>query len=126
MIKFELPTLKQEFINGELKSTKGNIDCYFDMSAAAQITWEREFPAQAEKIALFDYVDKLNNLKIKDTATAITALKVIYCFLVFEKPMSVLEFLRMFSFSDKEYFDELVGKLKEIMSAIFPEDKKKG
>ena len=39
--------------------------------------------------------------------------------------MSVLEFLRMFSFSDKEYFDELVGKLKEIMSAIFPEDKKK-
>ena len=31
----------------------------------------------------------------------------------------------MFSFSDKEYFDELVGKLKEIMSAIFPEDKKK-
>jgi len=125
MIKFELPTLKQEFINGKLESAKGSINCYFDMSAAAQITWEREFPAQAEKIALFDYVDKLNSLKIKDTATAVLALKVVYCFLVFEKPMSVLEFLRMFCFSDKDYFDELVGKLKEIMEAIFPENKKK-
>lgn len=125
MVKFELPTLKQEFVNGELKSIKDSIDCYFDMSAAAQITWEREFPAQAEKIALFDYVDKLNNLKIKDTATAILSLKVIYCFLVFETPMSVIEFLRMFNFGDKDYFDELVGKLKEIMIAIFPDSKKK-
>ena len=125
MISLKLPTLKQEIKDGELKSVKGEMNCFVNVSASAQMIWEREFPILAEKTALFEYVDNFSQTGIKDSASAIFALKLLYCFLVFEKPLSVFDFLSMFNFASVEYFDELTQNLIKAFEVIFPESKKK-
>ena len=125
MISLKLPTLKQEIKDGELKSVKGEMNCFVNVSASAQMIWEREFPILAEKTALFEYVDNFSQTGIKDSASAIFALKLLYCFLVFEKPLSVFDYLSMFNFASVEYFDELTQTLIKAFEVIFPESKKK-
>lgn len=123
MIKYELPTLYQEFKDGEVKTTRGKMNCYLDVSAASQEVWERECPRLAEKEGLFDYIDRISKSEM-NMAKAISALKAIYCFMVFEKPITMIEFLRMFSFTDQKYIDDLTNTLRVIFTAIYPEAKK--
>lgn len=123
MIKFTLPILEQELVGNKLINTKKDMTCYLDVSATAQEVWEREFPIQAKGEGLFDYIEriKIESAKESNFALTISALKAIYCTIKFEKPMSKDEFLSLFTFTNAEYFNELVNKLRNVFEAIYPD-----
>ena len=127
MIKFKIPVLEQELVNDEIVNSKKEITCFLDVSAASQEVWEREFPVQAKQEGLFDYIERIKaQTEGKDASisTVISALKAIYCMIRFEKPMTKDEFLSLFSFTDKEYFNDLVSRLLKIFELVYPDDRK--
>lgn len=126
MIKFTLPVLEQELVGKQLVSTTKDMICYLDISATAQEVWEREFPNQAKSEALFDYIERIKSEsnENKSVALTISALKAIYCMIKFEKPMSKDEFLSLFSFTNPDYFNNLVQKLQNVFEAVYPEASK--
>lgn len=126
MIKFTLPILEQELVGNKLETTKKEITCYLDVSATAQEVWEKEFPVQAKNEGLFDYIEriKIESSKKSNIALTISALKAIYCMIKFEKPMSKDEFLSLFTFTNADYFNELVNKLHSVFEAVYPESLK--
>ena len=119
-MRFELPTLKEEF-NSETKAIvekEGSINCELNLTLDAQQTWEDEFPVLANQIGLFDYVEKMRDVKIVDQSTAMIALKIIYCFILFDEKVSFREFVRMFTFANAEYFKKLSSTITDILKAI--------
>lgn len=127
MIKFKMPVLEQELVNNEIVNSRKEMTCFLDVSAASQEVWEREFPLQAKQEGLFDYIERIRvQASDKDAriSTVISALKAIYCMIRFEKPMTKDEFLSLFSFTDKEYFNELVARLLKIFELVYPDDRK--
>lgn len=134
MIKFTLPILEQELVGNKLINTKKDMTCYLDVSATAQEVWEREFPVQAKNEGLFDYIERIKvesskiksteSSKTKSTALTISALKAIYCMIKFEKPLSKDEFLSLFTFTNADYFNELVSKLYSVFEAVYPDSLK--
>ncbi len=123
MIRIKLPVLEQEFVDDKIVSSRSEIDCYIDMSALAQERWEREYPNQAKNEALFDYVTRLDK-EPKSPSKVISMLKVLYCFIQFDKYKSKDEWLSMFSLSDAQYLTELTDKLSKVFKAIYPDDRK--
>lgn len=119
-MRFKLPVLNEEFNakTNEIVSTESEIDCELNFSMDAQVTWEESFPEQAKNIGLFDYVSKLQDIEIQDHATAGIALKIIYCFMLFDNKMSFREFVRMFSFANMHYFKRLCTTLENVIKFI--------
>lgn len=123
MIKIKLPILNQEVKDGKFISEKSEINCFLDVSALSQEIWEREFPQQAQKEALFDYMDRV--IKQPDNLTkAISIIKILYCFIHFEKPTTKDEWLRMFNLLDADYIKELIDTISNVFKLIYPEDRK--
>lgn len=126
-MKFKLPILSEEFDinNNEVVKQENYIDCELNFSLDAQETWENTFPEMAKNMGLFDFVENYKDLAIKDQASAGIALKIIYCFMLFDKEMSFREFVRLFTFSDLEYFEKLCNVLKNVISYITDKNKNK-
>lgn len=123
MIKIKLPILDQQVIDGKLVSKKTEMDCSLDVSALSQEVWERESPQQAKQEALFDYIDRV--LKQPDSMSkAISTIKILYCFIHFEKPISKDSWLSMFNLLDSEYTTELITRINEVFKLIYPEERK--
>ena len=123
MIKIKLPILNQQVVDGKLISTKSEMDCALDVSALSQEIWEREFPKQAEKEALFDYMDRV--VKQPDgMAKATSIIKILYCFIHFEKPISKDAWLSMFNLLDVDYVKELIDTITSVFNLIYPEQRK--
>lgn len=120
-MKFKLPLLEEEFNieTKEVKSTKTYLDCEFDFSIDAQQRWEENFPEQAKLYDVFDFVERMKNVEVKDVASAGIALKIIYCFLIFKDHITFREFTRMFDSTNEEYFNELKGILNDVLTYIF-------
>lgn len=123
MIKLKLPVLNQEVKDGKLLSYKTEIDCSLDVSALSQEIWEREFPAQAKQEALFDYMDRVVK-QPNSMGKAISVIKILYCFIRFDRPTSKDSWLSMFNLLDTEYVNELIGKISEVFKIIYPDDRK--
>lgn len=128
-MKFKLPIINEEFDEktGKVTSSESYLDCEFNFSIDAQITWEENFPELAKKIGLYDYVEKMKDIGIEDQSTALIALKIIYCFCLFEKNFTFREFVRLFTFNNIEYTKRICGILEAILKNINSknEDKKK-
>lgn len=127
MIKFRLPVLEQELVGKEIVSSTKEMVCFLDISAAAQEVWEREFPVQAKREGLFDYIERVKEQTSGEKpsiSSVVSALKAIYCMIKFEKPMTKDEFLSLFSFTDKQYFNDLVARLLSIFEVVYPEERK--
>lgn len=128
MIKFTLPILEQELVGKQLVSTTKDMNCFLDISATAQEVWEREFPIQAKQEGLFDYIERIKvasqNEKTLTIPLVVSALKAVYCMIKFEKPMTKDEFLSLFSFTDVDYFSQLVQKLSDVFEAVYPDSAK--
>ena len=104
-MEFKLPTLK-EILNvetGEVTKEEGYLNCELDMSIEAQEVWEETFPEFSKTIRLFDYVEKMKDVPIKDEPTFRIALKILFCFLRFDKKMTFREFTRLFAWTNPEY-----------------------
>lgn len=115
---FKLPVLKEVFKGEDILSEEGVIDCELNLTLDAQQTWEDTFPEMAKKISLFDYVDKMKDVKIQDQATAMISLKILFCFLIFEDKMNYRDFVRLFTFANEEYFIKLTKTITDILSVI--------
>ena len=128
MIKFTLPVLEQELVGNKIVKSVKDMTCYLDISAASQEVWEREFPIQAKNEGLFDYIAKIKaksaSVDKSNISLIISALKAIYCVIRFEKPMSKDEFLSLFNFTDADYYGKLVGSLKNVFEAVYPDEQK--
>lgn len=119
-MKFKLPVLTEEFDveKNEIIGKESYIDCELNFTLDAQQTWEDNFPEQAKNIGLFDFVEQMRDIKIIDQASAGIALKIIYCFILFDRKMSFRDFVRLFTFSNEEYFNKLCETLKKVLIAI--------
>lgn len=123
MIRIKLPILNQQVIDGKLVSSKSEMNCSLDVSALSQEIWEREFPKQAEKEALFDYMDRI--IKQPDSMSkAISTIKILYCFIHFETPMTKDSWLSMFNLLDVDYVKELVDTITKVFNLIYPQERK--
>lgn len=118
-MKFKLPIIEETFIeDGKVETKESYIDCELNLTIDAQQVWEETFPELAKRISLFDYVEKYKDLKITDPASLATALKMVYCFILFDREMSFREFVRMFSTANTEYLDKLYGTLASVLKAV--------
>lgn len=119
-MKFRLPILAEEFDaeKNEIIGKESYIDCELNFTLDAQQTWEDNFPEQSKSIGLFDFVEQMREIKIIDQVTAGIALKIIYCFILFDREMSFRDFVRLFTFSNEEYFTKLCNILKNVLTAI--------
>lgn len=128
-MKFKLPIINEEFDSNTntIKTTETFLDCEFNFSIDAQIVWEETFPELAKTIGLYDYVDKMKDVEIVDQASALIALKIIYCFCLFDKEMNFRQFVRLFTFSNLEYTQKICDLLSNILKSINDKnsDKKK-
>lgn len=117
---FNLPVLKEQYDiqTKQVDSRESMIECDLNFSIDAQQTWEDNFPEQAKQIGLFDFVEKMKDVKIVDQATAGIALKIIYCFSLFDRKMTFREFVRLFTFNNLEYTKKLCDILAEVISFI--------
>lgn len=119
-MKIKIPILKEEFDNDSksIKTQEEFIEGQLNFTLDAQITWEENFPEQAKRIGLFDYVEQMQDVKAVDVSTLLIQLKIIYCFMLFNKEMSFREFVRLFTFDNPEYVNKLSSVLAGAIKAV--------
>lgn len=122
MIKSKLPVIEQEIKDGQIISKESDIEIYIDTSLYAETRWEQNFPKQAEKEGLFEYVERIHKIygeaemsAIK-VPVAISMIKAIYCFI--ETTVTWDDFQKMFAFNDKDYFEKLVKEIIYIFNLV--------
>lgn len=130
LIPFSLPILSYDVSvdsNGKKKTVKkeSSYECFLDNSVASELRWETYFPEQKKNLGDFDvYVKSLKN-NGKGLGDLLSMLKAVYCIIDFgENKVSFKDFASMFSFSDKEYAEKLVGSISEIFELAYPQEKK--
>jgi hypothetical protein len=114
MITIELPVIEQKIEEGKLIETKTKLKAYIDTSIYSQTRWEINFPKEAEKEGLFDYIERIKEYKQVDIAKTISLLKAIYCFMEIDK--SFKDFLKLFNVSDNTL--PLINALKDTFEII--------
>lgn len=119
-MEFKLPILKEKLNidTGEVSQEEGYLDCMLNMTVDAQTTWEDNFPEQAKNIGLFDYAAKIKDVKITDEATLRIALKLVYCFILFDRKMTFREFTRLFSMSNPDYMKKLCDIITKVLKVV--------
>ena len=61
-----LPVLKQEFVDGTVRSEEENLVFQIDTSVYSEERWEQNFPELAAKEGLFQYIEKIQNNSITE------------------------------------------------------------
>lgn len=119
-MEFKLPILKEKFDTetGNIITNEDYIDCTLNLTVDAQTTWEETFPEQAKNIGLFDYTNKYKDVEIADDASIRVALKIVYCFMLFDRKMTFREFARLFTMTNPEYTKKLGDILAKVISIV--------
>ena len=118
-MKFKLPIIEETFIEeGKIETKESYIDCELNLTIDAQQVWEDTFPELSKNIGLFDYVTRYKDLKITDAVTLGIALKMLYCFILFDREMSFRQFVRMFSTANDKYLQKLYGTITNVLKAV--------
>lgn len=116
MITTTLPVLDTELDEAESKLIKKprDIKVKIDTSLFAEERWEKNFPAQAKTETLFNYVERVQEkgLASTDTATVLSNLKALYCFMEGDEIADFKSFLQLFNLADTNHLQKLVDKIK--------------
>lgn len=112
----ELPSLKKEMRDGKLVKIEGIFKVNLDMSMAAEMRFETNFPQLAEREDLFNYSKRINEIEVLSTGVIISKMKLLYCW--FDTEISFIEFLKMFDLSDREYIEKLTSALQNAFEVI--------
>ena len=113
-MRFTLPILHQEIVDGRLVQTKSKIDVLLDTSIYSEERWEKFFPEKASRgETLFGYVEKIQNSGVSDRVQVASMLKAIFCFIESNELSTFKDFAQMFALNNAEYITELIKSLKE-------------
>lgn len=116
MITTTLPVLETELDEAAKKLIKKprEIKVKIDTSLFAEERWEKNFPAQAKTETLFNYVERVQEkgLASTDTATVLSNLKALYCFMEGDEIADFKSFLQLFNLADTNHLQKLVDKIK--------------
>ncbi len=116
MITTTLPVLETELDEAAKKLIKKprDIKVKIDTSLFAEERWEKNFPAQAKTETLFNYVERVQEkgLASTDTATVLSNLKALYCFMEGDEIADFKSFLQLFNLADTNHLQKLVDKIK--------------
>ena len=111
-----LPVLETELDEtaGKLIKKPRDIKVKIDTSLFAEERWEKNFPAQAKTETLFNYVERVQAKGITntDTATVLSNLKALYCFMEGDDIADFKSFLQLFNLADVNHLQKLVDKIK--------------
>ena len=123
-MKVKLPFVKRdEIVGGKRVFETEEREINVDGTLAAQMRWEAKFPEMARRESIVDYVERVKEARDHEISAVISQLKAIYCFI--ETDLSFERFVRMFDVSKREYFQDLVGRLRAAFDAIFSEASEK-
>ena len=113
----KLPTLKKEFVNGEIVKTKGELEVEIDTSAFAMLKWEEHFQ-KTVGYSLEVYTalvqEAIKNNK-NDLVSFVSILKLLYCYINSDKLPTFKDFVKLF---DIEIADEILNKLKIVFEQL--------
>lgn len=116
MITVKLPIVQQKILeNGELHTEKTEEEVQVDFSVYAEMRWEKEFPQQAEKEGLFEYIERLNRIKKLgknahlQRELVLSMTKVLYCLI--ESNWTFKEFAQKISIQQPAF----IKKINEIL-----------
>lgn len=116
MITTTLPVLETELDEaaGKLVKKPRDIKVKIDTSLFAEERWEKNFPTQAKTETLFNYVERVQEkgLASTDTATVLSNLKALYCFMEGDEIADFKSFLQLFNLADIDHLQKLVDKIK--------------
>ena len=123
-MKLKLPFIRRdEIVDGKRVFETEEREVNVDGTLAAQMCWEAKFPEMAQRESIVDYVGRIQETQSREISVVISQLKALYCFLETDLPFE--KFVKMFDVSKREYFEDLVGRLRAAFEAIFSEASEK-
>jgi hypothetical protein len=117
-VKIKLPIVtKDELKDGKRVFEYEEREVVFNNTISCQMRWESCFPELAKRESVIDYAARVRELEGRSVGVLISEMKVVYCFLELDMPFT--EFIKLFDFSQKEYVEKLIAKIKEAFDVIF-------
>lgn len=120
MLKIKLPTVEKSIltVDGKKQYAKKESTREFelDMSLAAEMRFEANFPELAKKEDIIAYTERIKKHNELTLPVIISKMKTLYCYLIAD--MTFTEFLQMFDFSDEEYIKKLTAEIKETFELV--------
>lgn len=117
-MRIDIPVLKQNISNGEIRSQEINVPFEIDTSVYSEERWEQNFPALAAREGLFEYISRIKENALTERVKVASMLKAIYCFLESKEIKSYKDFAQMFNLAVPEYTERLITTLKESFDLI--------
>jgi len=108
-MKAKLPI--KNFENNEITEKEFDVD----FTLLSQMRFESKFPELAKHEDLLSYSKRIMNYDL-NMAKLLSMLKTLYCW--FDTDIEFLDFVKLFDFSDKNYVDLLISKIKSIFDLI--------
>lgn len=113
----KIPTLKREFVNNEVVTTKGEMKVHIDTSFLAHLKWEEQFQATVgHDLATYTaMVRQWVKDETKQKTHFVGMLKLLYCYVNSEELPTFYDFAKLF---DYEIADEILSKIGTILEEI--------
>lgn len=112
----KLPTLKKEFVDGKITSTKGELEVEIDTSAFAMLKWEEHFQKDlGYSLETYTAIVQEAISKNKNKVSFLSMLKLLYCYINSDKLPTFKDFVKLF---DVEIADEILNKLKIVFEQL--------
>ena len=96
MIKVEIPLLEEKIESGQLVRNERSILLEVDPSVYSEERWEQNFPAQAEREGLFEYIERVQASQVSERVRVASMLKALYCFVESNDIPTYKSFAQMF------------------------------
>lgn len=115
-MKVKFPVIKKELVDGQLKKTKIYIDFDVDVSLASQIRYETKFPDLAKREDLYNYSQRISEMKELSAGKILSWLKLLYCWI--DTEIEFVDFVKLFDLTDQDYVKEFVNSLANAFDKI--------
>ena len=115
-MKVKFPVIKKELVDGQIKKTKIYIDFDVDVSLASQIRYETKFPDLAKREDLYNYSQRIREIKELSAGKILSWLKLLYCWI--DTEIEFVNFVKLFDLTDQDYVKEFVKSLADAFDKI--------
>ena len=113
----KIPTLKKEYIDGEVVRKREELEVEIDTSFLAHLKWEEQFQ-KTTGCSLTVYTAKMQEAlkdEVKAKAHFVSLLKLLYCYVNSDKLPTFREFCSLF---DYEIADEILNKIAVVFEEV--------
>lgn len=117
MFKTTMPLFIQREEKGKLITEEKTIDLTIDTSVFSEQRWEDNFPKQAEKETLTNYIARIQKTKDKESlAYVLSSLKALYCLMKSSAFPDFESFASNFNLTDLNSLTKVVDRIKYIFN----------